>query len=119
RQPHPHTPLILYINGSDGILERLAQTGVDMISVDWTVDIGEDRNRIGHHLGVLGNIDPCVLFGSKEMIRNRVLETIQKAGRKGHILNLGHGVLQKTPEENVAHFFETAKQADQLLAVPA
>ncbi|MGF1491448.1 MAG: uroporphyrinogen decarboxylase, partial [Microcoleaceae cyanobacterium] len=109
RQTHPDTPLILYINGSAGILERMAQTGVDLISVDWTVDIGEARNRIGHHLGVQGNIDPCVLVGSKEMIRNRVLETIQKAGRKVHILNLGHGVLQKTPEENVAHFFETAK----------
>ncbi len=51
------------------------------------------------------------------MIRDRILETIRKAGNRGHILNLGHGVLQKTPEENVAYFFETAKQADQLLAV--
>jgi uroporphyrinogen decarboxylase len=89
-----------------------------MISVDWTVDMAEARSRIGHHLGVQGNIDPCVLFGSKQLIRDRILETIQKAGNRGHILNLGHGVLQKTPEENVAYFFETAKQADQLLAVP-
>ncbi|NJO44195.1 MAG: uroporphyrinogen decarboxylase [Oscillatoriales cyanobacterium RM2_1_1] len=118
RQTHPDTPLILYINGSAGILERMALTGVDMVSVDWTVDIAEARNRLGHHLGVQGNIDPCVLFGSKPMIRERILETIRKAGGKGHILNLGHGVLQKTPEENVAYFFETAKQADQLLSVP-
>ncbi|MGL5083395.1 MAG: uroporphyrinogen decarboxylase [Microcoleaceae cyanobacterium] len=117
RQTHPDTPLILYINGSAGILERMAQSGVDMVSVDWTVDIAEARNRLGHHLGVQGNIDPCVLFGSKELIRDRILETIRKAGRKGHILNLGHGVLQKTPEENVAYFFETAKQADKLLSV--
>ncbi|CDM98025.1 MAG: uroporphyrinogen decarboxylase [Limnospira sp. PMC 1291.21] len=113
---HPDTPLILYINGSAGILERMGKSGVDLISVDWTVDMAEARNRIGHHLGVQGNIDPCVLFGSKETIRDRILETIRKAGNQGHILNLGHGVLQKTPEENVAYFFETAKQADQLLA---
>lgn len=114
---HPDTPLILYINGSAGILDRMGKSGVDMISVDWTVDIAEARNRMGRHLGVQGNIDPCVLFGSKETIRDRILETIRKAGNQGHILNLGHGVLQKTPEENVAYFFETAKQADQLLAV--
>ena len=113
---HPDTPLILYINGSAGILERMGKSGVDLISVDWTVDMAEARNRIGHHLGVQGNIDPCVLFGSKETIRDRILETIRKAGNQGHILNLGHGVLQKTPEENVAYFFETAKQADKLLA---
>ncbi|MBS0017081.1 MAG: uroporphyrinogen decarboxylase [Arthrospira sp. SH-MAG29] len=113
---HPDTPLILYINGSAGILERMGKSGVDMISVDWTVDMAEARNRIGQHLGVQGNIDPCVLFGSKDTIRDRILETIRKAGNQGHILNLGHGVLQKTPEENVAYFFETAKQADKLLA---
>ena len=118
KQTHPDTPLILYINGSAGILERMAQTGADIISVDWTVDIAEARNRIGHNLGIQGNIDPGVLFGSQEMIRDRILDTIRKAGRKGHILNLGHGVLQRTPEENVAYFFETAKHADQLLAVP-
>lgn len=114
---HPETPLILYISGSAGILERMAQSGADLISVDWTVDMAEARNRIGRHLGVQGNIDPGVLFGSKELIRDRILETIRKAGNRGHILNLGHGVLQKTPEENVAYFFETAKQADKLLTV--
>ncbi len=119
KQTHPDTPLMLYINGSAGILERMAQSGANMISVDWTVDIAEARNRIGHHLGIQGNIDPGVLFGSKEIIRDRILDTIRKAGHKGHILNLGHGVLQRTPEENVAYFFETAKHADQLLAVHA
>ncbi|MGC9527933.1 MAG: uroporphyrinogen decarboxylase [Limnospira sp.] len=114
---HPETPLILYINGSAGILERMAQSGADLISVDWTVDMGEARNRIGRDLGVQGNIDPGILFGSKELIRDRILDTIRKAGNRGHILNLGHGVLQKTPEENVAYFFETAKQADKLLTV--
>jgi uroporphyrinogen decarboxylase len=97
----------------------MAQSGTDMISVDWTVDMAEARNRIGHHLGVQGNLDPGILFGTKEIIRDRILDTIRKAGRKGHILNLGHGVLQRTPEDNVAYFFETAKHAHELLAVHA
>lgn len=116
---HPDTPLILYISGSAGILERMPQSGVDIVSVDWTVDMAEARARLGSEVGVQGNIDPCVLFGSKDFIQERVLDTIRKAGNRRHILNLGHGVLQNTPEENVAFFFETAKKADKLLAVPA
>jgi uroporphyrinogen decarboxylase len=116
---HPDTPLILYINGSAGILERMALSGVDIISVDWTVDMAEARRRLGSHIGVQGNIDPCVLFGSQPLIRDRILDTIRKAGNRGHILNLGHGILPKTPEENAAFFFETAKQVDKLLAVSA
>jgi uroporphyrinogen decarboxylase len=119
---HPDTPLILYINGSAGILERMAQSGVDIVSVDWTVDMAEARRRLGPNIGVQGNIDPCVLFGAQSLIRDRILETIHKAGNRGHILNLGHGILPKTPEENAAFFFETAKQADQLdqlLTIPA
>lgn len=119
KSTHPDTPLILYINGSAGILERMPQAGVDIVSVDWTVDMAEARQRLGANVGVQGNIDPCALFGSQDFIRDRVLETVRKAGGHRHILNLGHGVLQNTPEENVAFFFETAKQADKLLAVHA
>jgi len=107
---HPDTPLILYINGSAGILELMSKSGVDIVSVDWTVDMAQARQRLGDNIGVQGNLDPCALFGSKEFIRDRILDTIRKAGNRGHILNLGHGVLQNTPEENVAFFFETAKQ---------
>lgn len=116
---HPDTPMILYINGSAGILERMPQSGVDFVSVDWTVDMAEARQRLGTNMGVQGNIDPCALYGSKDFIRSRILDTIRKAGKRGHILNLGHGVLPSTPEENVAFFFETAKQADKLLTIHA
>jgi uroporphyrinogen decarboxylase len=116
KQTHPETPLILYIKGSAGVLERMAKSGVDLVSVDWTVDMAEARARLGSEIGVQGNIDPGVLFGSREFIRDRILDTICKAGNRGHILNLGHGVLRNTPEENVAFFFETAKQAQLLSA---
>jgi uroporphyrinogen decarboxylase len=77
----------------------MAQSGVDIVSVDWTVDIAVARQRLGTTVGVQGNLDPCVLFGSQEFIRDRILDTVRKAGNQGHIFNLGHGVLQKTPEE--------------------
>lgn len=116
---HPDTPLILYISGSAGVLERMGKSGVDIVSVDWTVDMAEARQRLGPEMKVQGNIDPGVLFGSQEFIRERILDTVRKAGKGGHILNLGHGVLVGTPEDNVRFFFETAKQVDKLLAVHA
>ncbi len=119
KETHPDTPLILYISGSAGLLERMGKSGVDIVSVDWTVDMAEARQRLGKEMKVQGNVDPGVLFGSQEFIRDRILDTIRKAGNWGHILNLGHGVLVGTPEDNVRFFFETAKQADRLLAVHA
>ena len=110
KETHPHTPLILYISGSAGVLERMAKSGVDIISVDWTVDLAEARQRLGKSMMVQGNIDPGVLFGSQSFIRERIIDTIRKAGNQGHILNLGHGVLVGTPQDNVRFFFETAKR---------
>lgn len=117
KQTHPDTPLILYINGSAGILERMAKSGVDIVSLDWTVDMAEARRRLSANVGVQGNVDPCALFGSKEFIRDRILDTVRKAGNQNHILNLGHGILPGTPEENAAYFFEVGQQTDQQLAV--
>ncbi|ASC70917.1 Uroporphyrinogen decarboxylase [Halomicronema hongdechloris C2206] len=116
---HPDTPMILYISGSAGVLELMAESGVDMVSVDWTVDMADARRRLGPNVGVQGNVDPAALFGAKPFIRDRILDTIGKAGNRGHILNLGHGILPGTPEDNAAFFFETAKQIDQLLVAPA
>jgi uroporphyrinogen decarboxylase len=110
KETHPDTPLILYISGSAGVLELMGQSGVDIVSVDWTLDMAQARQRLGKDMKVQGNIDPGVLFGSKEVIRDRIFDTVAKAGNWGHILNLGHGVLVGTPEENVECFFETAKQ---------
>ncbi|MEB3162906.1 MAG: uroporphyrinogen decarboxylase family protein, partial [Prochlorothrix sp.] len=75
---------------------------------------------LGPNVMVQGNVDPGVLFGSKPFIRERILDTVRKAGQGGHILNLGHGILPGTPEENAAYFFETGKNVMELLeAVPA
>ncbi|GER40446.1 uroporphyrinogen decarboxylase [Striga asiatica] len=109
KQTHPSLPLILYASGSGGLIERLPLTGVDVVSLDWTVDMAEGRKRLGPDVAVQGNVDPGVLFGSKEFITQRIKDTVRKAGKGRHILNLGHGIVVGTPEENVAHFFEVAK----------
>ncbi len=114
KQIYPDTPLILYINGSSGLLERVKQTGIDLMSLDWMVDMADARNRLGS-LPVQGNLEPMVLLGTPELIQQRTLEVIRKAGPTGHIMNLGHGIHRTTPEANVHHFFDTVRQSAELL----
>ncbi len=111
---YPDTPLVLYINGSAGILNRVAQSGVDIMSLDWMVDMADARKTLGS-LPVQGNLDPMVLLGSPELIKASTLEVIRKAGPQGHIMNLGHGIHQTTPESNVHHFFDVVRQSRDLL----
>jgi len=115
KSTHPDTPLILYISGSAGVLERMGRTGVDIISLDWTVDMADGLARLPEHIGVQGNVDPGLLFGTPEGIRARILDTVRKARGRRHILNLGHGILPGTPEENARVFFETGKAVNELL----
>lgn len=110
KKAHPEVPFILYISQGGTLLERMAATGVDIISVDWTVDIADARARLGSDIMVQGNLDPAVLLGSKQLIKERTLDIIHKAGRTGHICNLGHGVYPTTPEENVECFFKTVQE---------
>jgi uroporphyrinogen decarboxylase len=112
---HPDTPLILYISGSAGVLERMGRTGIDIVSLDWTVDMADGLARLPQHIGVQGNVDPGLLFGTPEAIRARILDTVRKARGRRHILNLGHGILPGTPEENARVFFETGKAVNELL----
>ncbi|CAO1948319.1 unnamed protein product [Urochloa humidicola] len=105
----PHVPLVLYINGNGGLLERMKDTGVDVIGLDWTVDMADGRRRLGNGVGVQGNVDPAFLFSPLPVLTDEIHRVVKSAGPKGHILNLGHGVLQKTPEEAVAHFFDVTR----------
>jgi uroporphyrinogen decarboxylase len=111
KESHPTTPLMLYANGSGGILERMGATGADVIGLDWTIDMADARARLGAEQVVQGNIDPAVLFADRDTITDAVHEVLRKAGSTGHVLNLGHGVLVGTPEENVKHVFDLSKQA--------
>ncbi|XP_006360043.1 uroporphyrinogen decarboxylase 1, chloroplastic [Solanum tuberosum] len=108
----PQTPLVLYINGNGGLLERMKTTGVDVIGLDWTVDMADGRKRLGTDIGIQGNVDPATLFCPLPALTDEIKRVVKSAGTSGHILNLGHGVLVGTPEEAVAHFFDVAKSFD-------
>lgn len=104
----PDTPFIIYISQGGLLLEKMSATGADIVSADWTVDMSDVRRRLGDQV-VQGNLDPAVLLGPKDVITERTLDVIRKAGPTGHICNLGHGVYPNTPEENVEHFFRTVQ----------
>ena len=62
RNKCPKTPLVLYINGNGGLLERMKGTGVDVIGLEWTVDMADGRKCLGSDINVQGNVDPAYLF---------------------------------------------------------
>ena len=115
KETHPDTPTILYISGSAGVLERMGRTGVDFVSLDWTVDMADGCSRLPKNVGVQGNVDPGLLFGTPEAIRMRIVDAVLKAQGRPHILNLGHGILPGTPEENARVFFEAGKSVNDLI----
>ena len=67
----------------------MATAGVDIISLDWTVDMAEALARLPEHIGVQGNVDPGLLFGTPEAIQARIDDCVNKARGRRHILNLG------------------------------
>ena len=106
-------PVIHYAKNCAHLLPALARTGATVLSVDWRTDLAEARAKIGGRLALQGNVDPTVLLGTEEGIRNAVREAIGKTGGTGHILNLGHGILPQTPVENAQVFVNAAREFSQ------
>jgi len=105
-------PSIVFVRRMGGRLDLLAESGADVVGLDWTVEIDEAREQLGE-VPVQGNLDPSYLFGDPEFVREKTREIIEAAGPRGHILNLGHGVNKDTPVESVRAFVETAKAVDR------
>jgi uroporphyrinogen decarboxylase len=99
-------PRVLYLNGTSAILESMAASGADVISIDWRISIKEARQRVAGKVALQGNLDPCLLLGPKERLVQKTQEILEQAGPTGHILNLGHGILPPTPVENARAFIE-------------
>ena len=106
-------PTIMYINGSGTYLEQMATCGAGVLSIDWRVNLSDARARVGAQLTLQGNLDPCVLLSTPEIVSQRARELITMGGGQRHILNLGHGILPMTPVENARAFVEAAKAAVQ------
>jgi uroporphyrinogen decarboxylase len=104
-------PVIYYTKASHHLLPAVVRAGANVLSVDWRMPLTEVRKLAGPHVGLQGNLDPAILFGPPEKIRQATLAIAAELGGHGHILNLGHGILQHTPVENAQLFILTGQQA--------
>jgi len=98
----PDVPVIHFGVGTATLLPSMKEAGGDVIGLDWRVELGPTWERLGYDVAVQGNLDPAVLLSGTEEIRRAAKAILDGAAhRPGHIFNLGHGVHQDTPVENV------------------
>jgi uroporphyrinogen decarboxylase len=103
-------PVIYYTKASHHLLSAVAQSGADVLSLDWRVELGDLRAKLGPRVALQGNLDPAILFGPHENIVGTTRQILSQLGGKGHILNLGHGILPTTPIEAAQTFIRTGQQ---------
>ena len=95
-------PVINFGTGTATLLPLMRQAGGDVIGLDWRVPLDQGWQTIGHDRAVQGNLDPVALFAPIPEMKKRIHDILRRAeGRPGHIFNVGHGILQHTPEEYV------------------
>ncbi|HOJ02440.1 MAG TPA: uroporphyrinogen decarboxylase [Bacteroidota bacterium] len=103
-------PVIVFAKGANSSLRELADSGADVLGLDWTVDIGEVRTAIGDKVALQGNLDPVALYASPESIREEVRNILSWYGNNpGHIFNLGHGILPTVPVEHARAMIQAVK----------
>ena len=80
----------------------MKQAGGDVIGLDWRIPLNDGWKILGDDVAVQGNLDPALLFAPLPELKVRVHDILKRAnGKPGHIFNLGHGILQNTPVDNV------------------
>jgi uroporphyrinogen decarboxylase len=95
-------------------LEAQADIGADALGLDWSVDIGKARARVGNKVALQGNLDPAILLSTPEAIKKEVASILASYGNgHGHVFNLGHGITQWTPPENAAAMLEAVRKHSQ------
>ncbi len=104
-------PVIVFAKGVHYKLNKLANCGADVISLDWTMELGKVRSKIGNKVALQGNLDPTILYGDKEKIRNEAVNVLKSFGKNnGHIFNLGHGILPDVKPENAIFLVDVVKE---------
>ncbi|HVM91538.1 MAG TPA: uroporphyrinogen decarboxylase [Terriglobales bacterium] len=95
-------PVIYFGTDSATLLPSMQETGAEVIGLDWRIPLEAGWKSLGYKNAVQGNLDPVLLFADWKELKSRAADVLsQAAGRPGHIFNLGHGILQETPVENV------------------
>jgi len=103
-------PVIYYTKASHHLMSAVAQSGADVLSVDWRTDLAELRSQLGPKIALQGNLDPAILFAPQETVVVTTKNILRQLGGHGHILNLGHGILPNTPIEAAQRFIRTGQE---------
>ncbi len=110
-QDGQRVPIVLFSKGGCQWLETQAQTGADCLGIDWTIDIGQARQRVGNKVALQGNMDPTVLYASPQRIRDEVAFILQSFGKgSGHVFNLGHGIQQNVNPDHARAFIDAVHE---------
>lgn len=110
RVDRARAPLILYVNDGAHVLDEMAESGADVLSLDWRVELDDAARRVDGRASLQGNLDPCALAAPPAAIAEMVRELARAgAAARGHVLNLGHGCLPETPVEGVRAFTAAAR----------
>ena len=97
-----NVPVIHFGTNTTTLLPLMKRAGGDVIGLDWRLPLDDGWSLLGEDVAVQGNLDPALLFAPLPEIKRRVYDILRRAdGRPGHIFNLGHGILQNTPVDNV------------------
>lgn len=104
-------PAIVFCKDCAHSLEAIADSGADVVGLDWRTDIGKARMLVGSYVALQGNLDPTLLYAPPERIREGVKRILDKYGKgNGHIFNLGHGILPDVPVEHAKAFVQAVKE---------
>ena len=106
------TPSIHFGTGTASLLELMTETGGDIMSIDWRMDLDTAWERIGYDRGIQGNLDPTLLLTPWNIIERSMQDVLQRAdNRPGHIFNLGHGVLAPTPPDMLRRLVDAVHES--------
>lgn len=104
-------PCILFTKNGGQWLEHIAATGCNAVGLDWTIEIGQARRRVGDKVALQGNMDPSILYGTPARIRSEVKRILDDFGsHNGHVFNLGHGIALDVDPENAKVFIEAVHE---------
>ncbi len=94
------------------MLEQVATAGADVIGIDWHVDFGTAIHRVGAGSVVQGNLDPLSLFAPPVRIEEAAHQLVHQGhAARGHIVNVGHGLIPATPIEGVEALVRGVREA--------
>ncbi|MCU4676383.1 uroporphyrinogen decarboxylase [Catenovulum sp. 2E275] len=104
-------PVVLFTKGGGLWLESIAATGCDGVGLDWSIDIGDARRRVGDKVTLQGNMDPAYLHATPQKIREEVERILASFGNgTGHVFNLGHGITPDVSPENAGAFIQAVTE---------